>query len=425
MSKRERAEIDKLLQPTLPPDTADLHVAQRQVIAEARRFNVVDCGRRFGKTMLGINRAKQMLRKGLSVAWFAPTYKLMSDVWNDVRLALLDELLRANKTEMRMELRGGGVFEMWTLDNPDAGRGRKYARVIIDEAAMVKNMMTAWTAGIRPTLTDYRGDAWFLSTPKGRNAFWQLYQLGLDPSETDWACWRMPTGANPYIDPAEIEAARRMLPERVFAQEYLAEFVEDAGGVFRRIMEAAIAAPMTGALEGHEYVLGVDWGKLNDFTVVSVVDATLGDLVHMDRFNQIDYAVQLSRVMALYQRFRPGAVVVERNSIGEPLIETLVRRGLPIVAFNTTNASKTAIIDALALAFERGDVRILNDPVLIGELMAYEMERLPSGLLRYSAPAGMHDDCVMSLALAWAEVYAPSQEDGLVVHDEYRVISPV
>jgi hypothetical protein len=72
--------------------------------------------------------------------------------------------------------------------------------------------------------------------------------------------------------------------------------------------------------------------------------------------------------------------------------------------FQTTNATKTAAIDGLALAFEQDAIRIINDPVLVGELQAYEMERLPSGLLRYSAPEGMHDDCVMSLAIGWTGV---------------------
>ena len=92
------------------------------------------------------------------------------------------------------------------------------------------------------------------------------------------------------------------------------------------------------------------------------------------------------------------------NSIGQPVIEQLTREGLRIHPFTTTNASKAEAIEALALAFERGDIRILNDPVMLSELMAYQAERLPSGLLRYGAPTGGHDDIVMSLALAWTGV---------------------
>jgi hypothetical protein len=93
--------------------------------------------------------------------------------------------------------------------------------------------------------------------------------------------------------------------------------------------------------------------------------------------------------------------------MGEPLIEQLQRQGLPVQPFITTNATKAAAIDALSLAFERGELTILSDPVLVGELQAYEAQRLPSGMLRYTAPEGMHDDTVISLALAWQAASVP------------------
>jgi len=423
---RAQAELElRRRRITTEPETwADLHDGQRQVVAEAKRYNVVDCGRRWGKTLMGVKLCRPTFRQGEPVGWFAPTYKMMLEVWNEIRWLLPDQLERSNKSEMRMDFVGGGSIDLWSLDNVDAGRGRKYKRVIIDEAAMVKDLMDAWTASIRPTLTDLRGDAWFLSTPKGRNGFWQLYQLGVDPEMPDWACWTMPTVSNPYIDPDEIEAARLMLPERIFQQEYLAEFLEDGGGVFRRVTEATTAEEQYAAVGGHQYVIGVDWGKLNDFTVITVIDTTTRSVVQLDRFNQIDYQVQLGRLHAMYKRFSPVGVVVEYNSMGVPLVEQLVRMGLPVIAFTTTNASKAAIIDALSLAFERGEIQIPNDPVLVGELLAYDMERLPSGLLRYGAPEGFHDDCVMSLAFAWSEIYDPAIEAGVIVHEEPVTISP-
>jgi hypothetical protein len=114
--------------------------------------------------------------------------------------------------------------------------------------------------------------------------------------------------------------------------------------------------------------------------------------------------VQRARLGALAARYNPSAIIAESNSIGEPIIEQLQRDGLPVTGFQTTNATKAAIIEALALAFEQGSIKILNDPVLIGELQAYEMARLPSGMTRYGAPEGLHDDTVMSLALAWSAV---------------------
>lgn len=377
---------------------------QQQVIDQARRFNVVDCGRRFGKTTLGIDRAvdPQVLRQ--PVGWFSPTYKMLLEVWRECVRLTKPITLRRSAQDHRLEFVTGGILEFWSLENQDAARGRKYRRVIVDEAAMVRNLMEIWQFVLRPTLTDFRGDAWWLSTPKGRNGFWQMFQWGQDPAMPDWVSWQMPSYANPKVPASEIDAMRHSLPERVFRQEILAEFIEDAGGVFRRVAEAATATPEDAAAEGCEYVIGVDWGKSADFTVLAVLNTTRRALVHLDRFNQIDYALQTMRLRALCERFKPLMVVAERNSMGEPLIEQLMREGLPVQPFQTTNASKAQAIDALALAFERGDLTIISDPMLVGELQAYEMERLPSGLMRYSAPEGMHDDTVMALALAWQGV---------------------
>lgn len=399
-----------------PDLLAELHPAQRKIALAARRWNVLCMGRRLGKTFLGLNRARQTLRRGQPVGWFAPTYKLSLEVWLDARRALRDEIASANKTEMRLELVNGGVLDFWTLDNPDAGRGRKYARVIIDEAAMVKNLMDAWQSSIRPTLTDLKGDAWFLSTPKGRNGFWQLYQLGLDPTQSEWMSWQMPTSANPYLDPAEIEAAREMLPERIYQQEYLAAFIQDSGFVFRRIMEAAIAEPQDVPQPNHHYVMGVDLARKVDFTVCIVLDVSVVPfaMVAMDRYNQTDWAVQIRRIQALAERFGIEAMFVDQTGVGDPVVEQMQRElraqgapavpGMPrmrVTGVQFTNASKSNMVESLALAFEKNAIEIINDPNLTAELMAYDQERLPSGLIRYGAPAGTHDDCVMALALAW------------------------
>lgn len=377
------------------------YAAQAQILTEAKRFNVVACGRRFGKTTLGINRLVDAALQGKPAAWFSPTYKMLAEVWRDVVRAVMPVTLRRNAQQHRLELLTGGVIDMWSLDTPDVARGRKYGRAIIDEAAMVANLGESWQAIIRPTLADLQGDLWALSTPKGRNFFWQMWTWGTDPGQSEWASWQMPTATNPYIVQTEIDAMRRDMPERTFAQEVMATFLEDAGGVFRNVLAAATAKGQQGPVNGHQYVIGVDWAKSADFTVFAVMDATAGELAHMDRFNQIDYEVQVGRLQVLCERFKPVAVLPERNSIGEPLMERLSRMGLPVQPFTTSNASKAAVIDGLALALERQELAILNDAQLIAELQSYEMERLPSGLMRYQAPEGMHDDCVMALALAW------------------------
>src|SRR4029453_966168 len=222
------------------------HKAQADVLAGQSRFNVLCCGRRFGKTTLGVNRLVERALPGNPVAWCSPSYRMLTEVWRDVRRAAGPVLTRVDSQQHRLELLGGGVIEMWSLDQPDVARGRKYAEIVVDEAAMVRHLEEAWNAVLRPTLVDERGGAWFLSTPKGLNFFKHLYDRGADPHYPDWAAWQMPTVSNPYIPADEVADSQRTLPERTFAQEFEAVFLEDEGTVFRRIREAATATPQDG-----------------------------------------------------------------------------------------------------------------------------------------------------------------------------------
>jgi len=403
-----------------------LHPAQAQIVSEAKRYNIVCCGRRWGKTVLGVDRLIQTALQGKPVAWLGPTYKSVADTWREISSLLADVIYSRSEQEKRLELIGRGVIDLWSVDSPDAGRGRKYALVVIDEAAMIANLFQAWQQSIRPTLTDLHGSAWFLSTPRGFNYFQTLFNFGVDCQRQGWMSWQMPTSANPVIDPEEIEAARQELTEAAFNQEFLALFIDSEGSVFRRVIDLATAGPKVKPEAGHEYIIGCDWGRSRDYTVFIVVDSTTHTVVALERSNQVDYAVQCSRLRALAEVRKPKRIIAEQNSIGQAVIEQLRRDGLRIEPFTTTNTSKTQAIEGLALAFERGDIRILNHPVLINELTAYRAERLPTGLTRYNAPAGQHDDCVMALAIAWSgvteqlrPVYAVNEDDLIV--DPFKI----
>lgn len=337
---------------------------------------------------------------GRPAAYFAPTYKMLSEVWKETSNTLRPISTRVASQEHRIDTITGGLVDMWSLDSADAPRGRKYQRVVIDEAAIVPDLENAWQAVIRPMLADYQGDAWFFSTPKGRRYFWQLYERGRT-GEQDWKSWRFTTRDNPYISPAEIDSMRREMPDRIYRQEVEAEFIDDGGGVFRNVRKCATATAQDKAIDGHAYVFGVDWGRSNDYTVITVIDTALQACVHMDRFSQIDYSLQRGRLTALAEKFNPAVIMAELNSMGGPIVEQLQRDGLPVRGFNTTMASKMGIIEGLALSLEREQIAILPDETLIGELEAYEQEQLASGI-RYNAPSGMHDDTVMSLAMAWS-----------------------
>jgi phage FluMu gp28-like protein len=295
----------------------------------------------------------------------------------------------------------GGEIWVRSADNPDSLRGEGLDFAVLDECAFMKE--AAWQEAIRPALSDRQGRAMFISTPKGRNWFWRLWQRCQDAHDSDWRGWQLPTSDNPFIADEEIEAARGTLPERIYQQEYQAVFIEDAGGVFRRVMDAATAAALDTGKDGRQYIIGADWGRSNDYTVLTVLDVEAREMVYMDRFTQIDYNIQAGRLKALYNRFPGSSIIAEYNSMGGPIVERLQMEGLPVTGFTTTNKTKETIIRGLETAFENNEIRILNDPVLIGELQAYEQERMAVGW-RFSAPPGMHDDTVMSLALAWSGI---------------------
>ena len=386
--------------PTLTITLPKLHEAQLEINGTSKRFNVLACGRRFGKTKLAINKVVEPALGGKPAAWFAPTYKLLLEPWRELKSALKPIVSRVSEQERRIELITGGSIDFWSLDAPDAGRGYKYARAILDEAAMVRDLEEAWTQCIRATLSDFRGDAWFLSTPKGRNFFWQCWTKGQDSLNEEWQSWRFPTLSNPYIHPDEVEAARRGLPERPFQQEYLAEFLEESGGVFRNI-QACIDVGQKSPRDRVEgpFTIGADLARVEDFTVLSVTDGQ-NRQCYFERFNQISWERQISAIQRVAGMFPNSLIRVDATGVGDPIYERLRKLGLRIEPIKFTNQSKEALIDDLAMTLEHEQIRLLDIPEQTAELQAYQYELTPSRNVRMNAPPGMLDDCVIALALS-------------------------
>jgi len=389
------------------------HPGQIAVREQAKRFNVLSAARRWRKTTLVMSILVDAALEGGTYLWCAPTFSQARIGFEETQHAA-GGTVKFNLSRMIADFPTGGRIVFISLDNPDNARGWSANGIAIDEAGTVKEQ--AWIEVLRPMLVDSGGWAWIVGTPAGRNWFWREHLAAKD--SPDSIAWQIPTLGvkvdngrlirdphpleNPDIPFEEIERLWHTMPEKVFRQEVLAEFVEDHGTVFRGIRAAATAKPQDSPIDGHQYIAGLDWGKSNDFTVMTIIDLTTNELVYLDRYNQIDYVFQLGRVKALYDRFRPDTIIAERNSMGEPLVEQLQREGLPIQPFITTNATKTAAIEALSLAFERGELKIIPDETLINELLAFEISRTSTGLVKYSAPAGVHDDTVLSTAIAWS-----------------------
>ena len=204
-----------------------LHKSQQEVYNNAKRFTVVCCGRRWGKSTMSKSLIARAALNGVPVAYFAPTYKMSTNYFREMKEMLNPVIKSKLEQEKRIELITGGTIDFWSLDSLDSVRGRFYKLVVIDEAAITPStyLKEAWENAIRPLLTDLKGDAWFLSTPKGKKHY---YKSLADNSLKDesWAFFKKPTIDNPFIDISEVEEARKLLPPVVFAQEYEAEFTD-------------------------------------------------------------------------------------------------------------------------------------------------------------------------------------------------------
>jgi hypothetical protein len=352
---------------------------------------------------------------GGTVWWVQPTYAMAQQVWNDLvnELKPLESVIKVSSGEKTITFKNGGQLSIKSGHEPDRLRGSALDSVIIDEAAFCDEEV--WTA-LRPALIrppywdrkkkewiDRSGKALLLSTPNGRNWFWRLFQKGLDPLESEWVAWQIPTDASPIIPYAEVQSARHDLPARKFQQEYMAQFLDSDGAVFRGILQC-IAPP---EFDGEAVCFGIDWGRHNDFTAVAVMGMQSRQVLELDRFTGLSWRQQRARIRKLARRWNPRVILAEANSIGGPNIEALRTAGLPVQPLTLTAQNKPTLVDALTVAIEDQRIGLLNDPVLIGELQSYEMARLPSGLYRYSAPSGGHDDTVIAVMLAYHAANLP------------------
>jgi len=357
-------------------------------LAERRRFNVACIGRRWGKTRLGLNRLAAVAGRGRPVGWFAPQYKLLDEAFREVRKKLAPLIARQDSQQHRIELHGGGSIDFWTLESTDAGRGRKYALAVIDEAAMARNLEEAWTAAIRPTLADYQGNAWFLSTPKGTNFFKALF----DRVDSEWARWQLPTHDNPFIPPAEIEAMRLELPGLIYQQEVLAQFVDLAGAVLKREWLA------TGDPAGNPVVvLGVDLAlstKTNteaDWTAIVAMSRDAAGAVYIRDAQRIraPFHQVLLFIQQMAAKWNPVIIAIEQVQYQAAVVQELLRTTrLPVRGVRPDKDKLTRFLP-LAARYEQGLVK--HAPGLPGW---FEDELL-------SFPVGEHDDAADAAAYAW------------------------
>jgi predicted phage terminase large subunit-like protein len=371
------------------------HPAQREVIARAARYTVVACGRRWGKTKLAvallINAA---LKRRAPAAYFAPSYKYLSDVWRELKRRLHPVIVASSAAEKRIELLGGGVIEMWSLDNPDAGRSRRYARVVIDEAALVGDLEYAWTASIRATLADLQGDAWFLSTPRGKQAFYDLFLRA--QHDLLWAAVQQPTGANPHIRAEEIEAMRADMPAHIAAQELDAQFIDATGSLFRREHLRIVDAAPDGLRWSRGYDLAASTKTSADYSAsVACAVGPDGTVYLRDGWRMRAEWPDVRRVMVETMRAeRTTLHVVEQALHGLAATQELLRDpAVAGIAIRSQPVDRDKYTRALPLAAraEQGKLALVRG--------AWTQEWIDEAL-RF--PAGAHDDYIDAATLAYA-----------------------
>jgi len=366
--------------------------------------------------------------------WVAPTYNQAQKALNVFRTYFGDAIEGARLAQGQMQItwKNGSVTLFWSAERYDNLRGEGIKFMVIDEAAMVPK--AAWTEVLRPMLTDTMGRAVLISTPRGKNWFYEMYQRGLDERHPDYESFSFPTWESPYIQQSEVDEARETLPEDVFAQEYAGAFLEEAAGVFHGI-DRCVFGELEGHNVKHRYCLGWDIAKSQDFSVVTVMDIDhwfeseqriAPHVASFQRFNSLRYDFQIDKVQATAWEY-DAFVLFDSTGVGEPIYDEMVKRGIPCAPYSFNMRSKQALVQNLSLGIQTADLSFPDIPILRSELDAFRYEMSPSGNMIYGAPDGDHDDTVYSLALAYWAAQHPVWAKEIVVAEEYEeeLISPI
>lgn len=361
------------------------HINQQKILENDKRFRVIMCGRRFGKSELSQILSVTYASRGLSVAYITPTYGLAKVFFGKLTEALP---FPNNKSDLKIAFPTGGEIEFFTGERLDNLRGRKFHLVIVDEASFIPDLENGWNNSIRPTLTDYKGKAVFLSTPKGKNFFYSLF---MKQGENDWSSFKFTSYDNPFIDPQEIDDARMQLPEVVFEQEYMANPSENSANPFGNAFIRNCVKPISNQ---QVVAFGIDVAKSFDHTVVIGLDNN-GNVAYFDRF-QMDWHNTKENI----KRLPKCPILIDSTGVGDPILEDLKRDGLQIEGLKFTSQSKQQLMEGLSTAIQQQKIGF-PDGVIRDELEIFEYEFTKSGV-RYSAPTGFHDDAVCALALAWS-----------------------
>jgi hypothetical protein len=352
----------------------------------------------------------------------APIFKQLSEVWDANAyslLPMLTETERANsvkliadysKTDRRLRLVNNTVIEGRTGESDENLRGAGLDWLGIDESGQLRE--SAWFGCLYPSLSDRRGRAMRVGTPRGRNWWYREWRKGQD-GVPGYASWQKPSNARPDFPADMWEEAKRDMPADLFRQEYLAEFLETAAEVFPGLDGCLFEGGGEAPVKGRRYVAGLDWARKHDFTVLIILDVTDNvRVVRMERVQTLGYDAQASILVPILRAYGcADALWADETGPGDAPCEMLELRGVPVHRFMFNQTTKSQLIAGLRRAIELQEIKIPKLPpfgTLVNELRDFDMVLSATGREKYGAPEGLYDDCVVALALAaWGMRHQP------------------
>jgi len=252
----------------------EFHPAQNQIAADTHRFRVVNCGRRFGKTTEAVEEIKaKALVKPNRICYIAPTYQQARDIaWEQLKHGIQTFHKTINESRLEVKTRtlqgGESIIFLRGWESVETLRGQKFDFLVIDEIATMRNFWLNWQEVLRPTLTDTKGEALFISTPKGFNHFYDLFNL--EHTDSDFKSFHFTSYDNPFLPVDELDKAKKELTEDRFAQEYLADFRKTEGLVYKEFDRSKHLYDKCDA-RIVERIAGIDFGFTNPCAILTIL----------------------------------------------------------------------------------------------------------------------------------------------------------
>ena len=384
-------------------------IKQREIIEaglDATTKYITGCfGRQAGKSFTALNlMLKWMLEDNNSVGmWVAPIFAQSKKVFTELNNIIAGANLTksVNKSELTITFINGSVLYFRSGEREDSLRGYTLDYLVIDEAGYIKN--NVWSEVLRPTVLVKGKKVLFISTPKGKNWFYDVAMRGYGDEHIQYKTFHATSFDTPFITEEELLEAKQSLPETIYRQEILAEFIDDGGEVFNSIKTTCVMTEYPHQVSNEKYYAGLDFGRQNDYTVLTILNSE-GKIVEFYRERQKSWDIIISEVVMKLRKWKP-ITYVEVNSIGDVLFEQIKKQYGSVQPFVTTNDTKQNMIEDLIMGMNESKL-ILPTPELNAdlykELSVFTYEYSPrTRKVKYGAPSGFHDDCVISLALAY------------------------